>query len=619
MARQRKGQGSEPDAPAEPAVATDPGSEPQADLRVRGGVSAVRRQLGGGEREQPTEDKPPETPEEIKRFNKAIREAKHRVVVKRIAPRFHEGQRCNVEVYREDCPLTLDAVSEEVFGQHGGRRYRVAVIDPNTDATIAARVISHDDDPILPEDTDEKLGRDILRAGGGESADASAHDEAAAIERQNEKLRARLSQEELEQELERKRQLRGGAKSSEEVRRLEMRQIKADHDREVDRIKSEHQRERDLLERRLEQLEARMAAPKSDNENTLLREMIREMREDRKATDERFNKMMEKQNEDKLSAIQAKLDAMQSRKPESVNALDTITSGIEKVVGAAKALGYSRGDDEEDEADPDSDTHPDGSPKSLTEKIGDKIISYLPQVFDAFLQKEKGGAPVDKEQLVREVTAVADQAAADAMARQRAAMATRPPMPPPRVVPAAPPPALPQGAVPSATPRSPVAVPPTTPPPVGAPVVIDNATAPVPVTPSVPEPQVVEAVPVAPEAVVVNPVEQEIRERIGDVIADIVREMQIRPREWEWSYNAFDDLPDEVRVKVAAAEDPVTMIDAFRGWTDDEALDKLKQEIAGNQTIKDWLARGLAQLKRWEQKAKEDPDFTPGDEQGEVD
>jgi hypothetical protein len=106
-------------------------------------------------------------------------------------------------------------------------------------------------------------------------------------------------------------------------------------------------------------------------------------------------------------------------------------------------------------------------------------------------------------------------------------------------------------------------------------------------------------------------VDKEIRERVASTITDLIREMRIRPREWEWSYNAFKELPDDVRVKMATAPNPVLMIDAFRGYANEAGLDQLKQEIAGNTKIQEWLSLGLGELAAWEKRLTENPKFDP--------
>lgn len=608
-----------PGAGAVPAgVATAREREPEVEMRMRGSASSVRRQFAGGAPRTPDAEEPEEreTPAEILKFNRAIRDSRFLVIVKRIAPRIWEGEPCNNEVYREDCPLTLQAIQDEVFRDHGGRKYRVAVIDPSTDETVAARIINYDSNPIILSDPTEAEVA-AMAAQAGESPDATRADAANAVKSRNELLKAKIEGEELEQDLEVARQKRGG-KDDGTIHRLEINQIKAEFQRREDLLKQEHQRQLDQIQK---QIDALQAPRRGGDENALVLKLMEQMKADREAADRRFESMMQSSQNEKLAGLQRSLEEIKTqRRPESINTLDVITTGIEKIATAAKHLGFRRGDDD-DEGDPDSDFNEDGTPKSLLERMADK---YLPKVLSGLLDKEKSGQPVDKETFVREMQAAAEHAAVAAaaqererilaMARARAAQTLpRPAASPPR-------PAPPPNAGPAPTP--------------GQPAVIEVPTAPAPSAP--PPPAQVVGPPPSPEPVSTAPgaaappppvefpvddghaeIDKEIRERVADVITDIIREMRIRPREWEWSYNAFTELPEDVRHKMATAQSPVTMIDAFRGYANDGGLDQLKGEIAGNAKISDWVALGLGELAAWEKRLAEDPKFKPYGEEEE--
>ena len=85
----------------------------------------------------------------------------NKVSVKRISPRIYNGDRCNVKVYEEECPLSIDDIREFVFSNHGGHKYQLRVLDADN-RVLDAIIIEHPDtqEPLIPEPTPEFVGGD---------------------------------------------------------------------------------------------------------------------------------------------------------------------------------------------------------------------------------------------------------------------------------------------------------------------------------------------------------------------------------------------------------------------------------------------------------------------------
>lgn len=111
-------------------------SQAQADIRLRGNPEEVRRsarRLGGSPDEDGKEARKRES-----EIAKALRNPNYLVMVKRTHPREVNGERTRIEVFREECPISLEDVKQEVFERCGGWKYQLRVVDPEDGTVVAA-------------------------------------------------------------------------------------------------------------------------------------------------------------------------------------------------------------------------------------------------------------------------------------------------------------------------------------------------------------------------------------------------------------------------------------------------------------------------------------------------
>lgn len=577
-----------------PRTATDPKEKsPASDLgtgemevRLRGSAAQVTKQLTGEKREGADDEE-----KDGKGFVEALKDAKHIVVVTRIAPRTFEGQKVNVEVYRESCPLSLQDIQEEVFTNFGGKKYRIAVVDPESNETVDARVVSHDGDPVVPGiGTDEE---DIFAA--AELPDASRVvedqlDKAARIAgKQADFIRLQNQLEELKQ------QRTGGGKGNpvvdERILKLEREIAETKHRDDLLRVEREAQAKIADLNHKLELMVN--AKPQKDSGDSTINMILRQMQEQQKANQDQFNALLTKMQDDKMNLVLSELREVRKKGDGG-----GMTESVKSLVEVLKMLGVSlpgQTDEEDDEDDED---------KPWYERLADK---YLPKILDKFDGMEGEGKTVTKEDLFREIQEAAKQAEEDAVKRASARVigpAARQVLPAPAPAPA--PPAIAAPApVAAPTPAGPSPKPVTELPP--PPPAASGGGAPAPA-------------PALPEVQKIPSIAEEICLRASQVLLLIDREMELRPRRYLWNYEgAWQTLPEPVLEKVCAAADPVSMFDALQvEGINPESIAAAKGKVAGNPKLAAWLALGLAELREWWAEKEKDPTFDPFEEEPEA-
>lgn len=551
------------------------GPEPQATLTVRGTADSVKKQLG-----IQTDDKSERKPEaasqddEKKKFVEALRNPKYIIRVKRQTPREFNGQKTNVEVWSAELPMGYQEIQEEVTKDCGGEKYRVAIIDPASNNTIAADTFVVDGDPIVPESdmSQAEIDRVIMRGEPKSAADMSEE----SLER-----RARLTAKQIEVEAyeeqladARKRRENGGKPAPQDNTRvddLERRLTEAKHQAELEARDRKHTEEM----KELRALIARTAKPEGQSETALI---LAQMQKSQEAADKRFEALQRQMQDDKSNAILEELRALRN-KPSGQGG--SLLEQAEAMLKLRKIFGWGGNDADEDEDDEDDD-RPwwEKALDKLGGKFGDKLL-------EKFTAMEEKGETVSREEFMRGMMEHADQVAAAAVKKQ---------LPAPRPANILPPPPAP-GPTQSLPPAPVTALPP--PPPPGA--------APQAVLPPPPAPT---ATPQVPQALTI---EQEIVIRVGGVLEMIEREIELRPNEYLWNYEgAYNALPESVLEKVCAAPDPVAMIDAFAiPNISADALAALKAKISGNPRILAWLKVGHDELKEWFSEKMKDPKFDP--------
>jgi hypothetical protein len=525
-------------------------------LSLHGTADELRDQLGGEGRELATA--PDASADED--FVAASQDPTNVLVVKRIAPREHNGVQCNVEIYREDCPLDINSVAADLFAEHGGRKFRFAVYN-SAGAIVAARVLETAADPIIPgSETPESQGFDMT---AGEPELSPLQKVEVSLKQQTAIKQAHIDHERLTQEFEDLKSKRQSgapnavidAKIFDMEKKIAMDELRRQYDVQISEMKSK--------------LEA-LSAPKASGADDKLLGLLMEQQ---KESNKRFETLVHQMQDNKLNEIQRQLERVQSGGGKG-NAMTAIRETIE----VARAMGWSNPNDDED-GEPALPESPQDLWKAL---LKDLINKHLPRVFDIFEErvKQQGlqGSPT-REETLEAVNRAAAVAAAETVAKMRAAQAGRGlPQPQPA-----------QGNVP---------------PPVVAPAPAPGVPAPTPVA--------VPVAPPAPAAPVEDPVVVEVRLRAAACLAMLRSESKLRAKEWEWTGAWWSQLPADILDQIAVAPTPAAMLDVFVSMSGikPEAIQALKSEIGDEKTTA-WVAQGLEELRAWVAESRKDPKFDP--------
>lgn len=592
MARRRREAPPESGDTSAPMEQPAEGAEPQIDVRMRGSAEAVKKQLGVATEEKPTEKKPEGNghDDEKRKFVEALRNPKYIIRVKRMTPREWNGQKTNVEVWQAELPLDYQEIQAEVTKGFGGEKYRVAVVDPQSNSTIAADTFTVDGDPIIPESdmTQEEMDR-VFMQGKPKSASELTID---GLSRKAEVTAKMLEVEALEAQLEdsRKRRENQGkpqpavTQDNSRVDDLERRLTEAKHQAELESRDRKHAEEMRELKALIAQ-NAKPAKPEGQSETTLI---LQQMQKSQEAADKRFEALQKQMQDDKLNALLEEVKSIKN-KPQQNNMLEM----AETMLKLNKMISGVRGDDDEDDEDDDKDDDRPWWERAIDKlggKFGDKFLDKLMEKFTAMEEK---GEKVDREKFLAEMSQYADQVAAEAAAKHH-----RPglPAPQPQAAPNPPLPAPPPPSRPAVTVPTPQA---TSLPPPPPPAPVQQQTVPTPTPAPEPPPKLT--------------IEQEIVLRVGGVLEILEREIELRPHEYHWNYEgAFCSLPESVLEAVCAAPDPVTMMDAFAiPHISPEKLAEMKAKIGGNPKILAWVKAGHDELRVWLVEKQKDPKFDP--------
>lgn len=580
MARRRR------EAPAETAPGADqtPAAEgpgPQATLTVRGSAESVKRQLGMASetKPEPKEKDSNGHDEEKNRFVEALRGSKYLIRVKRMTPREFNNQRTNVEVWQAELPLGYQEIQDEVAKEYGGGKYRVAVIDPASNNTIAADTFVVDGDPIVPEIEVSLEDQERVFMHGRPKSAADLTEE--GLERRARVSAKMLEVEALEGQLEEARKRRSGGEKqapqdNSRVDEIERKLTEAKHQAELENRERKHAEEiREL--KALIVANAKPAAPAGPSETALI---LAQMQKSQEAADKRFEALQKQMQDDKMSTLIESVNSIKNKPQPQSNMLEM----AETMLKLNKMINGVRDDGDDDDDDDKDDDRPwwERAIDKLGGKFGDKFLEKLMEKFSGMEEK---GQDVTREEFMKNMNDEAQRIADEAVAKAQGSQHRLPPPPPPAAPLPPPPPA-------SGAPAPAIPLPP---PP-----------------PAAPAPQ---ANPAAPEAPRKYTLEEEILIRVTGVLEILVREMELRPNEYHWNYEGcFMSLPEAILEKVCAASDPATMIDAFAiEHINPEKLAEIKAKISGTPRIMAWLTTGHQELKEWFAEKLKDPTFDPFD------
>ena len=489
-------------------------------------------------------------------YLEALKDPRNTVIVKRISPRKwgDEDLKVNVEVYREQCPLDAVGIEEEIRGEHGGRKYRSAVINSETGQIIAADTFDVDTDPLIKSDEPSpELERMFMEQGQQPSGDVSEQ----MLERQTRLTAKQIEYETTRQQLEALKGQQASGKPDPRVeariRELEVQSIHQQADRKVEAAEARHRAELDEVKRQL----SHQAQPKPPTTEDPL---IKMMMEQNKQANERFEKLLTQMNDNRMADIQRQIAELKNKPQAEGSSLKEAVITVKELMGI---MGH--GDDEDEDEDDD------GEGKPFLERLADK---YLPKVFDMIDEEQKKtGKELSKEEVVARINGAADQAVREEMQRR--------------------------AAVAAATAAAQRALPAPAPSPAGP--------APAPVQPA--------PAPAAPPERKVPSIEEEIKVRVASVMAVLERELIIRPRGWQWTLAAWQALPEELRERLCAQNiAAVEAISVFDGQVNQMGLDLIKKKLAEDPKAAAWFNHGLLELRGWALELEKDPDFDPTDE-----
>lgn len=542
------------------------------EVRMSGTPDEIREQL---DRHDDDEGRGPEAQDNgsvvaHREYVEALRNAKNIVVVKRLSPRKADGVPINVEVYREQCPLDPISVEQEVEKEAGGKKFRAAVIDSESGQLVAAHVFTNDLDPVVQRASEEPP--EWMREEPPPPSPLQMNEE--ALDRQSRLAVKQIEYEQLRQQLEslkdRKAEGRGDAKTDARIREIESQLIQSQADKRVSEVEMRYREEISELRRKLDQL---VVTPlKTAGEDPIIKLM---MEQNRQAND-RFEKLLGQMQDSRMAEIQRQLSELKNKPQQEGSSLKEAVATVKDLM---EMMGH--GDDGDDKDDDDSD-------KPFLERLADR---YLPKIFDMIeSEQEKTGKTYSKDEVVarinQELASAADKAAKEEVAR-RIGMQQRPPAPAPTQPDSSP---L-RGAVP-------------------------NAAAPAPA----PAPAQKEE---APERKIPS-LDEEVKMRAAAVVAVLERELALRPRAWQWTFAAWENLPESILEKLTPdGVSPDAVLAAFEGMVNPGGLEQLRQKVTAEPKMQAWMARGIAELNEWGKKAQADPNFNPGedgeDEGGEED
>jgi hypothetical protein len=517
--------------------------------------------------------------EEKNRFVEALRGSKYLIRVKRMTPREFNNQRTNVEVWQAELPLGYQEIQDEVAKEYGGGKYRVAVIDPASNNTIAADTFVVDGDPIVPEIEVSLEDQERVFMHGRPKSAADLTEE--GLERRARVSAKMLEVEALEGQLEEARKRRSGGEKqapqdNSRVDEIERKLTEAKHQAELENRERKHAEEiREL--KALIVANAKPAAPAGPSETALI---LAQMQKSQEAADKRFEALQKQMQDDKMSTLIESVNSIKNKPQPQSNMLEM----AETMLKLNKMINGVRDDGDDDDDDDKDDDRPwwERAIDKLGGKFGDKFLEKLMEKFSGMEEK---GQDVTREEFMKNMNDEAQRIADEAVAKAQGSQHRLPPPPPPAAPLPPPPPA-------SGAPAPAIPLPP---PP-----------------PAAPAPQ---ANPAAPEAPRKYTLEEEILIRVTGVLEILVREMELRPNEYHWNYEGcFMSLPEAILEKVCAASDPATMIDAFAiEHINPEKLAEIKAKISGTPRIMAWLTTGHQELKEWFAEKLKDPTFDPFD------
>jgi hypothetical protein len=598
--KRRRSEGGDEGGQAE-ETDTPTSSGPQLRVQMTGTAEEVKKQLGVGP--EKAETKPEPVLEDFEKFSNLLKNPKYMVRVKRLRPKQWKGQKTAVEVWTSELPLQWEEIKAEVTEIAKGGTYKVSVVNPETGGMVDARNFEIDGDPLI-EKIELSDAEKLMFAPQEKDATEEGIQKLEQRARFNTKL---LEVEEIESALREARERRDGKgkKSTNEddarIVDLDRRLTEAKHQAELEARDRKHAEE-------MRELKALIAAnnkpaQQGPSEVTLL---IQQMQKNQESADKRFESLQKQLQDDRMNQLVQKIDNLEKRpNKESGGFLDFAESAIKM----KKLFGWGAGADDDDEEEDDPNDDRPWWQKAL-DRLGDKLTPrVIDKIFDRLDGLETSGKKVDKDDFTKSLEIEMKKAEDEAVriATERAIKALpqskEPPPPKKEVVPqvnvmerkVVGEPEAPRPAAPLPTEEK------------ATEVTVEDPKSPL---------HLVKDPPAAVAPTEAMPIAKEICLRVCNVILILERELETRPRQFNWNYEgAWNMLPEAVLEKVCLSKTPAEVFDAFKvEGINVEDLDKMKEKVISAPRAAAWMSRGISELNRWWKKVEADPDFDPADE-----
>lgn len=547
-----------------------PGSSETMRVQIAGPADRVTERLGLGRGEgADSKVTPVERAEKAaEKFFDLLQDVTNACVVSRTWPPAHNGVKCDIELKSYPLPEDWKAIQDHVRETYGGGKFRGVITNMNG-RPLSAQRFEIPGDPILPQS--EEFGPMFDE----EEIEESPLDKVKqVVDREIESTSKEMDLINARRQL---AALRDGGKKGDLNAGIADAGVKA-LEQQIAAI--ERKAVEDRYQRQIDTLQQQIAAgtkPAGESaSDKMFQMMMAQMKQQgdlllaqQKSSDDKFSKLMEQAQNQKLDAITSELRELKRTKDEG-----GLKGQIEMVKTIADLLGVPLGgkDDEDDD-------------RPWHEKL---IEDSLPRVLDMIDGKKKEGKEVTKEELIAEIEKEADKQIAAKTEELRKSGKLPAPQAPRAAAPRPlPPPAPTAGQLPPPAPSASLDLPPAAPPDAAAP---------------------------PPAPVQLPPLDEERKLSCAQVMMVLEREVMIRRKEFQWNFIAWQNLPEDLLERFSTAADLPAALATFDGILNPAGLDQMRAHITADEKVKAYVARGYKELQGWWQESLKNPDFDPADD-----
>jgi hypothetical protein len=574
-----------------------------ADLEIRARGEKAEELLEAQTRPESSEGNGHKKKEESKleKIIGLLQDPQNLVVVRRHSPKHFQGQPCAFEVYRSECPTSIEDIKGEVFKVFGGHKFQVRVLDSDG-RTLDAMVIENPDTttPAFPgagtDPTQDPFLEPPPEPQPIEEMEASLKKEISILQKRNElenlqEMLADMKQGRKRGEVPPKDdgKIEALEKRIEEMLKGQREDVLLQKIAELEKkieTKPAVDPEKEALQRRIEGLEKRK---EEDSQTSMIAKLI-------ESSENKFNKVIEMIQSQQQNALAQKLDAVLTQR-EPREDFDTMVDRMAKlktVMGGGEDGGSGKSKRVEELIwDLALNQIHAGGGRGLGEEEEEDTIKFaikqmVPVIRDWAKKevetKQKEGQTVSQEQLRQIIGEQAKKAAMELEARHRTAQPPRI-MPPPQAAQLPPrPQQQPQGQ-----PRPQQQPQPPTPPTVARP--------PLPPPP-----------PANPKPTPPPPRAYDRKDAVNYVLRTLWKEMNAGlPRDSEALGDALDTFDDELLDEFEKIETGEQMEALLKPYADEQVWQQILNRTKEDEPARKWLRNLVFTLQQaWEMEKKED-------------